>query len=278
MTKPLYRIVVAVVALLVLVVPASADASWKIEEILQRTGILRQFEEVPIAFERAADELAAVSADENFKEDFLIVSRAVFNVEGMVDQCIAIFRERFPEEYEAPISDFLQSSLGERINESELYSSSLVNTDVVETIGAKILDALADSDPDRLELYDRMVNDLGLVEQMESLASNVGYAMLVGVFASGKGPVTVPHDGIKALMKAGQEEMRRELRRKVMAHSAFAYRDFSLEEMATYVDVLKTDAGQKFYETLFFAFEEILSPRSLEFGRRLAAQRNSRKT
>lgn len=263
---------------LVVVVPATAEEEMNIEEILEHTGILTQYREMSIIVERTADELAAVSADQNFKKDFLNASREVFNPDEMISECIAIFKARFPVEFSVPISQFLRTPLGERINETELYASSTVNKDIVESVGGDIFSILPEEDPERLHLYERMINDLGFQEHGEALALNMGYAMLVGVFASGKGPVTIPHDQIKFLLEAGRSEMSREIEKKIMVNTAFAYRDISLQEMEIYLTFLQTEAAEKFYEILFFSFNKILSERAQKFGERLTELRNSRKT
>lgn len=265
------------VACILLTAPVAAEERQALRDALERTGLLDQIRELPLALEQAGREIEAVSADQNFGNDFRTALKETFDADAMVAECVSYFETGYPEEYVQQLEDFLRTPLGERVTSLEKEAAKVANQRTVETVGKRIHESLPELEPDRLDIYREIANELGLFENTEAIASNAAYAVMVGVFSSNKGPVTLPEGMINDLLRANQNRMRGEVRKSIEYFMAFAYRELSLDELGEYLAFSKTAASRKFYSIAFDALDGLMVPRSREFGRRLIELRNEQK-
>jgi hypothetical protein len=65
-------------------------------------------------------------------------------------------------------------------------------------------------------------------------------------------------------------QMLAEMREYMLASSAWTYRNFSIEEVRTYTDFLRTDAARATYAALQAGLSDAMEKRGLEIGRAFA--------
>ena len=64
-----------------------------------------------------------------------------------------------------------------------------------------------------------------------------------------------------------EPEIRAEMEEWTMSFSTLAYGDLTPAEMQSYIDISKTDAGQRLNAVLFAGFDEMFEEQSFELGR-----------
>ncbi len=256
----------------------ASDDDWSVEEVLEISGVLADIRYTPDFIESAANTASKTNSDKSIGRDIKAAMNWAFDVDEMIDECIARFQASGPEAYFPQVSQFLRSPLGKRISKLELETKDPANKETRLKVGGEILAKLPESDPERLEFYIWMTDELGLLEFAEAFALNVGYATISGMMASGKAPVTLTDEEIIGLLKSKSGEIRKQLKTQIYTSHAYAYQSLSMNDLETYGEFISSSAGRKFYQVWLTTVEDIMTRRMRASGARLMEMRGIRKS
>jgi hypothetical protein len=165
------------------------------------------------------------------------------------------------------LATFYASPLGKRVTALEIQASALQAKEEKATEGSRILAELPSSDPARLELYRRIMDDLSAVDMGEAIALNVGYAMAAGMLGAVGQPLK--DEQITALVHQQSANIREEIEKKIMEGNVYTYRDLSIDDLKLYSAFLASPAGSRYYDQMLTAFGMVVGDEARSFGQRL---------
>jgi len=165
--------------------------------------------------------------------------------------------------------EFFESELGRRIVEIELDARRALSADEVEAVMREKVLALAEENPERLEMYERFIEVNNLVDSNVMGALNSNLAFYRGL---GTNPLFGAMDERSMLAQVYEQEaeIREDMEDWTMNFSALAYELLSDDELKTYIDVSDTKAGQIMNTALFAGFDKVFEMHSFELGRAMA--------
>lgn len=191
---------------------------------------------------------------------------AAFDGGLVVDQIVRALEVRHSIEDFAAAAAFFDSPLGRRVTQAENAAQKDPDDERVAREGAEILNRLIAEDPARMALYQRMVDDSGLIDTALASTMSMNLAMVNGMQASGLMPFTMSQDEIVAMLNAQRDAIAAELQRAVYLQAAFTYVDISDLDMNAYADFLTGEVGLSFYAALNVAISAVLGDRAHDFG------------
>ena len=262
--KPLAATLVAL--LLTVTQAASADRD-KLTAFLKVTGFDVALESIKLSAEDAPRMLGLDAKD--FGASWSLMSRAVFDVQEMQADAVEILSATLSDEALAHAADFYASDLGQRLVEAENASHMRDRTDK-RGEGGRLLAELQDSDPERVEILQRMMDAIGSEDQSLRSANELEIRFLMAAQHAGVIRLRVDEEGLRAAQAEAAEETKKSMRLSGLASSAATYRDFSNEELVAYAEALEAPLMQEVYELMNAVQYEIMAARFEEVAERLA--------
>lgn len=162
---------------------------------------------------------------------------------------------------------FFESDLGVRIVKIELDARRALSEDGAdEATAAKAADLRRD-DPALYLMYQDFIKVNGLVESNVAGALNSNLAFYRGMATNENYAEGLSEEFMLTTVWEQEPEIREEMVEWTMSFSTLAYSGLSKSELQTYIDISKTDAGQRLNSVLFAGFDAMFEDQSYELGR-----------
>ncbi|MCG7622671.1 DUF2059 domain-containing protein [Epibacterium sp. Ofav1-8] len=249
--------------------PARAEAADRdqIKAFLEVTGFDVALDSIA---QSAGDAPMILGADAgDFGLEWERLTAEVFDTDQMRATALDILEETLSTEALFFAAEFYASDLGQRLVAVENASHMATDGEDTRAAGERIVSSLIEEDDPRVALYQDMNLAIGGTETALRAVQEIQFRFLMAASAAGVIDMQIDAEGLRALMKAQEDEMRREMAASSLAHSAYLYRDFTTEEVATYVEALEHPLMQEVYELLNAIQYEIQANRFEELAHRM---------
>lgn len=164
---------------------------------------------------------------------------------------------------------FFESALGRRIVDIELDARRALGDDDVEAAMREKVLALAEENPNRLKMYEAFISVNNLVDSNVMGALNSNLAFYRGL---GTNPLfgTMDESTMLAQVYEQEADIREDMEDWTMNFSALAYALLTDDELADYIAISDSRAGQIMNTALFAGFDKVFEMHSFELGRAMA--------
>ena len=194
----------------------------------------------------------------------------VFDVAQMQTMALDILEQTLSDELLSHAAEFYASDLGQRLVEVENAAHMLEDTTEKKDVGQALVTDWTQSGNARLGLFERMTQASGSIETSLAMHQELQVRFLLAASAAGVLPFRLDEGALRALMKENEDEVAGLILESSLAGSAFTYRDFSDDELESYVTALEHPQMQQVYELLAAVQFEITVDRFEQLAFRLA--------
>jgi hypothetical protein len=253
----------------VIALPAKTEAADRdqVKAFLEITGFDVALDSIAQSAGDAPKILGADAGDFGLAWESLTAE--VFDTQKMRDTALDILEQTLSAEALFFAAEFYASDLGQRLVAVENASHMNEDGGTLEA-GERIVSKLVEEGDPRVALYRDMNVAIGGTETALRAVQEIQFRFLMAASAAGVIEMRIDADGLRALMKAQEGEMRREMAASSLAQSAYIYRDFTIEEVEAYVEALEHPLMQEVYELLNAIQYEIQANRFEELAHRMS--------
>jgi len=253
----------------VIALPAKTEAADRdqVKAFLEITGFDVALDSIAQSASDAPKILGADAGDFGLAWESLTAE--VFDTQKMRDTALDILEQTLSAEALFFAAEFYASDLGQRLVAVENASHMNEDGGTLEA-GERIVSKLVEEGDPRVALYRDMNVAIGGTETALRAVQEIQFRFLMAASAAGVIEMRIDADGLRALMKAQEGEMRREMAASSLAQSAYIYRDFTIEEVEAYVEALENPLMQEVYELLNAIQYEIQANRFEELAHRMS--------
>lgn len=251
--------------------PARAAERGKVAAFLEVTGFDVALDSIALSASDAPNMLGLSAGD--FGSDWTRLSQTVFDRDKMRELALDILSETLEEDALSHAAAFYATDLGQRLVQAENASHMVEEDDTKQAAGQRIIADLVKADSKRIALYHRMSQAIDAAGSGLRFIQQIQFRFLMAASAAGVIELQLDADGLRALQRDQEAEMRMALRASNLAASAYTYQGFSEAEIEAYVEALETPLMQEVYELLnAVQFEitanrfEALAYRMMELG------------
>ncbi|MGR3759467.1 DUF2059 domain-containing protein [Roseobacteraceae bacterium NS-SX3] len=247
--------------------PAQAADRARIEAFLEVTGFDVALDSIALSA-GSAPELLGIDAGA-FGSEWTRLSQEVFDTGQMRGQAIGILEETLEDQALNHAVDFYASDLGQRLVKAENASHLVEDDETKQAAGERLISDMVQGGSPRLELLKRMGQAIDAGETGLKALQLIQFRFLMAASAAGVIELQLDADGLRALMKEQEPNMRVAIRMANMASSAYTYQEFSDAEIEAYVAALEHPQMQTVYELLNAVQYEITANRFEELAYRM---------
>lgn len=195
----------------------------------------------------------------------------IYDVDRMMDVFVEGFVENFDEENYAPVEDFYATDLGKEVVALELATREAFLEEAVEDAAKESIIDFEENRPDTFGQIAEFIELNNLIDENVIGALNANYAFMVGLSDGGGFPTALTESQILADVWAQEPEIRQNSTEWLFAYLLMAYSSLPQDDMETYLELSRTEAGQGLTRALFHGFDDMFVQISRELG--LAASR-----
>ena len=237
-------------AFLALLSAGSAQAAerGKVQAFLEVTGFDVALDSIALSASDAPNMLGLSAGD--FGSEWTRLSQSVFDRTKMRELALDILTETLEEDALSHAAAFYASDLGQRLVMAENASHLVEEDDTKQAAGQRIIADLVKADSNRVALYHRMGQAIDAAGSGLRFIQQIQFRFLMAASAAGVIELQLDADGLRALQRDQEGEMRMALRASNLAASAYTYQGFSEAEIEAYVEALETPLMQEVYELL----------------------------
>lgn len=253
----------------VLVFPAQTLATerGKIEAFLEVTGFDVALDSIALSASDAPSMLGLSATD--FGSEWTRLSESVFDKDEMRKLALDILVETLDEEALGHAAGFYASDLGQRLVAAENAAHMVEEDEVKQIAGQRIIAELVKTGSERIALLNRMGQAIDAAGNGVKSVQQIQFRFLMAASAAGIIELQLDAEGLQALQRAQEGEIRLAMQAANLAASAYVYQGFSDAEIATYVEALETPLMQRVYELLNAVQFEITANRFEELAFRM---------
>ncbi|WIY24718.1 DUF2059 domain-containing protein [Parasedimentitalea psychrophila] len=237
---------------------AAADRD-QIETFLEVTGFDVALDSIALSAGSAPDMLGLEPGE--FGAAWARLSHQVFDTDVMHELALQILVETLDEEALAHASAFYASALGQRLVAAENSAHMIEEDDVVQAAGRRIISDLVRDGAERLALLKRMAAAIDSSGTGVKAVQQIQLRFLMAARDAGVIELELSVEGLQALMKEQEADLRLALLASSLAGSAYIYQAFSDQDMSDYVVALEQPLMQTVYELLNAVQYEITANR-----------------
>jgi len=250
-----------VLVLASLLVPKSVSAADRdrIETFLEVTGFDVALDSIALSAGSAPDMLGLEPGD--FGTAWSRLSNQVFDTNVMHDLALQILSETLDEEALAHASAFYASDLGQRLVVAENAAHMIEEDDVVQRAGTRIISELVREGSKRLAILKRMGTAIDSSNTGVKAVQQIQLRFLMAARDAGVIELELGVDGLEALLKEQEGDLRLALQASALAGSAYTYQAFTDRDLLAYVEALEHPLMQSVYELLNAVQYEITANR-----------------
>jgi len=266
--RMLPALLVLTVALGALAGPVRAADRDRIEAFLQVTGFDVALDSIAFSAGTAPKMLGIEPGV--FGSQWTRLSKEVFDTDLMRTLGLDLLEPTLSEAALTHAADFYATDLGQRLVAAENRSHQMADDTEKQTQGAEILSDLRDSDPERIELLARMNRAVDAAGTSLRALQEIQFRFLMAASAAGVIDLRVDADGLRALLKENEEDLRFAIRASALNGAAYTYREFTNDELSAYIAALEEPLMQEVYELLNAVQYEIMANRFEALADRMA--------
>ena len=255
---------------LVLVTPlrAQVQETDRLEAFLTVTG-----------FDAALDSIALSAGDAplmlgrtptEFGADWTRTVAEVFDPAMMREMALEILEKALTDDLLTHAVAFYASDLGQRLVAVENAAHLSDDGDMPRLEGEKIIADLLRQGAPRLEILQRMGPAIDPKDGAVRAVEEIQIRFLLSASAAGVVPMELDEATLRVLMEDQRATLRQSMREASLAQSAYVYRDFSDEDLETYVAALEHPDMQRVYELMNAIQYEIMANRFEVLAGRMA--------
>ena len=242
----------------------TASAAWaadrdRIEAFLNVTGFDVALDSIALSAGSAPDMIGIDAKD--FGSEWERVSAEVFDTATMRALALEILEHTLSDELLGHAAAFYATDLGQRLVVAENASHMIEDDTVKQDEGNRIIEKLEAESPDRLALLRRMNTAIDASGTSVRALQEIQMRFLLAASAADVIELRMDADELRALMQAQAPELRSLIEASALAGSAYTYRDFSDEDVTTYVTALEEQEMQRVYELLNAVQYEVMANR-----------------
>lgn len=257
----------AFLVILALVPPVQAAERGKIIAFLEVTGFDVALDSIALSASDAPSMLGLSASD--FGKEWTRLSESVFDQQEMRDLALEILVETLDDEALGHAAGFYASDLGQRLVAAENAAHMIEEDDVKQVAGQRIISDLVKDGSGRIALLNRMGQAIDAAGNGVKSVQQIQFRFLMAASAAGIIELQLDAEGLRALQKSQEGEIRIAMQAANLAASAYVYQDFSDAEIETYVEALEAPLMQKVYELLNAVQFEITANRFEELAYRM---------
>lgn len=256
----------ATVAILAAPAGQAADRG-KLQAFLEITGFDVALDSIALS---AADapEMLGLRADQ-FGYRWKTVTDEVFETAGMRNMALDILEATLSDELLNHAAEFYATPLGLRLVEAE-NRVHMEDDEAKRAVGERIVAELSQSDMARLDMLKRMNHAIDSSDTAVRAVQEIQIRFLVAASQAGVVQMQVDEQGLRALLKENEAELKQRLEVSALASSAYAYRDFDQAELLEYTEALENAQMREVYELMNAIQWEIMADRFEVLATRMA--------
>ncbi|MEE9387485.1 MAG: DUF2059 domain-containing protein [Paracoccaceae bacterium] len=195
----------------------------------------------------------------------------IYDLDRMAEIALAGFADSIDEADIPMLTAFFESPLGVEIVKLEISARIALMDDAVDAANkANVVQLMANESP-RLALLQRFIEVNNLLESNVVGALNSNYAFYTGLVEGGAYEEPISEDQILSDVWEQEADIRQDTSEWLFGFLSMAYSPLSDADMAAYIELSETDAGQALNTALFAGFDEMFVEISHALG--LAAAR-----
>ena len=252
---------------------ARAADREQIEAFLEVTGFDVALDSIALSASNAPDMLGLEPGE--FGASWVRLSRQVFDTDVMHDLALQILEETLDEDALRHAAAFYASDLGQRLVAAENASHMIEQDGLTQQAGRRIVSDLVRDGSQRLVTLQRMGAAVDAADTGVKAVQQIQLRFLLAASAAGVIDIDLDIDGLRALMKEREGDMRLALKSSALASSAYTYQDFSDGELLGYVQALEQPLMQTVYVLLNAVQYEITANRFELLASRLSEIANA---
>lgn len=239
--------------------PAQADDHDRLEAFLNVTGFDVALDSIALMASDAPD-MVGIRAEE-FGYRWKEVTEEVFDRARMRGMALEILAGTLDDDLLHHAVEFYATPLGQRLVEAENRVHMEEDDTAKREEGARIVAALREEGSPRIGYFERMNAAIDASDSAVRAILEIQFRFLMA--ASESGVIDGPLDAgaLRALLWENEDEMRDRMAASTLANSAYAYRDFSDEDIRAYTRALEAPPMQRVYELMNAIQWEIMANR-----------------
>lgn len=250
---------------------AQAASRDRIEAFLETTGFDVALESISLA-SASAPQMVGIDP-EGFGSQWTRLSEEVFDTEKMHETAVSILEQTLSDEALTHAVEFYASDLGQRLVEVENASHMIEDDDAKQAEGLRIVADLVREGSMRVEILKRMNRAIDASETALRAVQEIQVRFLLAASAAGVIDLQLDADGLRAMMKANEAQMRQSMQQSALANAAYTYQTFSDDDLEAYTRALEHPLMQQVYELLNAVQYEIMANRFEALAARMAELR-----
>lgn len=250
---------------------AQAASRDRIEAFLETTGFDVALESIALA-SASAPQMVGIDP-EGFGSQWTRLSEEVFDTEKMHETAVSILEQTLSDEALTHAVEFYASDLGQRLVEVENASHMIEDDEAKQAEGLRIVADLVREGSMRVEILKRMNRAIDASETALRAVQEIQVRFLLAASAAGVIDLQLDADGLRAMMKANEAQMRQSMQQSALANAAYTYQTFSDDDLEAYTRALEHPLMQQVYELLNAVQYEIMANRFEALAARMAELR-----
>lgn len=248
--------------------PALAADRERVEAFLEVTGFDVALDSIALSASSAPEMLGVDTGA--FGSQWTKLSEDVFDTREMRGQAVEILENTLDDEALDHAAAFYASDLGKRLVRAENASHMVEDDEVKQLAGNRIISGLVKEGSERVAMYQRMGSAIDSAGTGVRALQQIQFRFLMAAAAAGVIELELDADGLRALMKEQESDLRLSLQASSLAASAYTYQEFTDAEVEAYVEALEEAPMQRVYELLNAVQYEITANRFEELAHRMA--------
>lgn len=202
----------------------------------------------------------AGGAPDDFGSQYAALAERVFDPDLMLERAITIMEAGMPEALVDHGIAFYQGDLGQRLVAAE-NAAHVTPDEERHAEGETLLRAMMEDNPARLEDLQAMMDAIGGVDASVRSVIEVQVRYLLSAMSAGSVDIDYSEDELRALIAEQEPQIRRDIAVYSMLGAAYAYRDFSDEDVHAYRLALEVPQMRQVYELLNAIQFEVMAER-----------------
>jgi len=248
--------------------PLQAADRERVEAFLEVTGFDVALDSIALSASSAPLMLGVDAGD--FGSQWTKMSEEVFDTSEMRVLALEILENTLDEEALDHAAAFYASDLGRRLVRAENASHMIKDDEVKQLAGNRIISNLVKAGSKRVAMYQRMGSAIDAAGTGVRALQQIQFRFIMAAAAAGVIELELDADGLRALMKEQEGDLRLSLQASSLAASAYTYQEFTDAEVQAYVEALEEAPMQRVYELLNAVQYEITANRFEELAHRMA--------
>lgn len=265
-----FALLVAVLAVALIVVPRAGNAADRdrIEAFLTTTGFDVALDSIALTSSAAPSMLGMEPGA--FGADWSRLTKQVFDLEQMHDMAVGILEKTLDGDVLDHAVAFYGSEFGQRLVEAENASHLVEDDELKQEQGRAIVAGLVQIGSPRVDVLNRMNLAISGTETALRALQEIQIRFLLAASAAGVVDLRLDADGLRAMMRENEGDLRAALQTSALAGAAYTYQAFSDEEVEAYTKALEHPRMQQVYELLNAVQYEIMANRFEVLAQKMA--------